>query len=109
MKATHPHPLRLARCRHNLTINQLAEEARVGASTIWRAEHAYPISAESRRRLCAFFGLTSQELGLVSDRREKLDQTQEANHVFITPIPHRPAGDDAFGEAGISDAHPAGS
>ena len=108
MKATHPHPLRLARCQHNLTINQLAEEARVGASTIWRAEHFYPISAESRRRLCAFFDLTSQELGLVSDRREKPAQPREANQVFIAPIPHRSAGDAAFGEAGISDALPAG-
>jgi tetratricopeptide (TPR) repeat protein len=107
MKAMHPHPLRLARCQHNLTINQLAEEARVGASTIWRAEHAYPISAESRRRLCAFFDLTSQELGLVSDRREKLDQTQEADQVFIAPSPHRSAGDAAFGEARIAESHPA--
>ena len=105
MKATHPHPLRLARCQHNLTINQLAEEARVGASTIWRAEHAYPIGAESRRRLCAFFGLTSQELGLVSDRREKRVQTPELDQVFMPPIPHRSAGAAAFGEAGITDTH----
>jgi tetratricopeptide (TPR) repeat protein len=71
MKAAHPHPLSNARCQRNLTISQLAEEAKIGASTIWRAEHSYPISAESRRRLCLFFNLTSQELGLVSDRREK--------------------------------------
>jgi tetratricopeptide (TPR) repeat protein len=71
MKTAHPHPLRLARAQRNLTINQLAEEVRIGASTLWRAEHAYPISAESRRRLCLFFNLTAQELGLVSDHREQ--------------------------------------
>ena len=65
------HPLRVARCRQNMTIEQLAEAAKVGASTVWRAEHAYPINAESRRRLCASLGMTSEELGLVVDRREK--------------------------------------
>ena len=32
------HPLRAARHRQNLTIEGLAEDARVGASTVWRAE-----------------------------------------------------------------------
>lgn len=60
------HPLRTARCLRNLTIKQLADAARVGTSTVWRAEHNYPINAESRRRLCMYFTMTSQELGLVS-------------------------------------------
>jgi tetratricopeptide (TPR) repeat protein len=59
------HPLRSARCQHNLTIEALAKEARVGASTVWRAEHNYPINAESRRRICAYFHMTPQELGLL--------------------------------------------
>lgn len=59
------HPLRAARHRQNLTIEGLAEDARVGASTVWRAEHGYPINAESRRRLCTYFGMTAQDLGLV--------------------------------------------
>jgi tetratricopeptide (TPR) repeat protein/transcriptional regulator with XRE-family HTH domain len=71
MEANYVHPLRVARSRRNLTIEHLAEAAKVGASTVWRAEHAYPINAESRRRLCAFLGMTSDELGLVVDRREK--------------------------------------
>ncbi len=71
MEAKYVHPLRVARSRRNLTIEHLAEAAKVGASTVWRAEHAYPINAESRRRLCAFLGMTSEELGLVVDRREK--------------------------------------
>src|ERR1700737_508394 len=52
MKKGEMHPLRTARCQHNLTIVELAEEAKVGASTIWRAEHHYSINAEYRRRLC---------------------------------------------------------
>jgi tetratricopeptide (TPR) repeat protein/transcriptional regulator with XRE-family HTH domain len=71
MDAKYVHPLRAARGRRNLTIEQLAEAAKVGASTVWRAEHAYPINAESRRRLCAYLEMTSEELGLVVDRREK--------------------------------------
>ncbi len=71
MRVKNVHPLRMARCRQNLTIEQLAEAAKVGASTVWRAEHGYPINAESRRRLCTFLEMTSEELGLVVDRREK--------------------------------------
>lgn len=71
MGAQRPHPLRLARSRKNLTIEHLAELAKVGASTIWRAEHDYPINAESRHRLCTALGMTSEELGLVVDSREK--------------------------------------
>jgi tetratricopeptide (TPR) repeat protein len=71
MRATHAHPLRTARCQRNLTIEQLAQEARVGASTVWRAEHHHPINAESRRRLCAYFDMTSQDLGLVGDSQEQ--------------------------------------
>lgn len=65
MKRGDAHPLRTARCQHNLTIEGLAEKARVGASTVWRAEHSYPINAESRRRLCAYFNMTPQALGLL--------------------------------------------
>ncbi|GHO42446.1 helix-turn-helix domain-containing protein [Ktedonospora formicarum] len=64
MKKAPTHPLRAARTRYNLTIEQLARETNVGAATIWRAEHGHSINAESRRRLCAYFGITSQELGL---------------------------------------------
>lgn len=61
------HPLRNARRQRNLTINQLAEAAKLGASTVWRAEHGYVIGADSRQRLCAYFGMTSHELGLAEN------------------------------------------
>src|SRR5438552_6055202 len=89
MKKGEMHPLRIARCQYNLTIVELAEEAKVGASTIWRAEHHYSINAESRRRLCAFFGTHPQELGLLE--RAKQDLTFEPKcskaYPFIEPCP----------------------
>ena len=83
MDARYAHPLRTARRRQNLTIDRLAEAAKVGASTVWRAEHAYPINAESRRRLCAYLGMTSEELGLVMDRREKV--IDDVGHAVSAP------------------------
>lgn len=70
------HPLRVARFLRNLTMVQLAEEARVGATTVWRAEHRYAISAESRRRLCSYFGMTSQELDLLPDAEPEKSSAQ---------------------------------
>jgi len=67
MSRKHIHPLRNVRNRRDLTIEQLAEEVKLGTKTIWSAEHYRPISAESRRRLCEYFGMTSQELGLIVD------------------------------------------
>lgn len=81
------HPLRVARFARNLTIEQLAEEAKVGASTIWRAEHNYPINAESRRRLCVYLGMSSQELGFCGKPRHSPHKL-----VFIDPSPQQ--GDD---------------
>jgi hypothetical protein len=84
MKKGEMHPLRIARCQHNLTIVELAEEAKVGASTIWRAEHYYSINAESRRRLCAFFAMAPQELGLLG--RAKQVSTFERTHAKVYPF-----------------------
>jgi len=72
------HPLRTARCQHNLTIEELAKEARVGASTVWRAEHNYPINAESRRRLCSYFRATPQALGLLHHLEQHSSVEQES-------------------------------
>ena len=66
------HPLRVARCLRNLTIKRLAQEAGIGASTVWRAEQNYPINAESRQRLCLYFGQTAQVLGLIHNDQEIL-------------------------------------
>ncbi len=84
MKKGEMHPLRIARCQHNLTIVELAEEAKVGASTIWRAENYYSINAESRRRLCTFFAMSPQELGLLG--RAKQDPTFEPKHAKAYPF-----------------------
>ena len=65
MRKVHP-PLRVIREAHNLTREQLAEELKIGAATIKRAERGEPISAESRQRLCTFFGRSSEDLGLVT-------------------------------------------
>jgi len=75
MKETSLHPLRMARARRNLTIEQLSKVANVGTATIWRAEHYHPISAESRRRLCAYFSMNSQALGLIAltDDKEEIE------------------------------------
>ena len=69
LDACNGHPLRVERARHNLTQQQLAEAAKVGAITIWRAENGYLINAESRQRLCDYFGKSASELGLLG--REK--------------------------------------
>lgn len=65
------HPLRAKREAHNLTREQLAQEmiARgigLGPATIKRAERGESIGPDSRRRLCKFFGCSSEELGFVS-------------------------------------------
>lgn len=63
------HPLRVERAKYNLTQKQLAEAAKVGAITIWRAENGYLINGASRQRLCDYFGKSARELGLFG--REK--------------------------------------
>ena len=89
MKKGEMHPLRIMRCQHNLTIVELAEEANVGASTIWRAEHHYSINAESRRRLCAFFDMAPQDLGLLSCAKQSLtfEQKRAIPYPFVEPCP----------------------
>lgn len=64
MRELRVHPLRLARIQQDLTQEELAEATKLGLSTIRRAEQGFPINAKSRRLLCAYFGKTSQELGL---------------------------------------------
>lgn len=118
MKETGFHPLRIARARRNLTIEQLSKVANVGTATIWRAEHYHPISAESRRRLCTYFSMTSQALGLIALSGDKEETEWKAmtpnipdaplpvqEHVAAIAIPHRPsfqaeAGTWLVGEAG---------
>ncbi len=118
MKETGFHPLRIARARRNLTIEQLSKVANVGTATIWRAEHYHPISAESRRRLCTYFSMTSQALGLITLSGDKEEAEWNAlppdvpdkpvplqEETAAIAIPHRPslqaeAGTWLVGEAG---------
>lgn len=65
------HPLRAKREAQNLTREQLAQEMierglGLGPATIKRAEHGKSIGPDSRRRLCEFFGCSSEELGFMS-------------------------------------------
>ena len=46
MSKNHIHPLRIIREQHNLTIEKLAEAAKLGAQIIWNAEHNRPIGAD---------------------------------------------------------------
>jgi transcriptional regulator with XRE-family HTH domain len=80
MKKTVCHPLRILRTQQNLTIEQLAREANVSTATIWRAEHSHTVNAESRRRLCAFFGMTSQGLGLIDEYESAPQATHHVSY-----------------------------
>jgi transcriptional regulator with XRE-family HTH domain len=89
MKKGEMHPLRIVRLHHNLTIVELAEEAKVGASTIWRAEHDYSINGESRRRLCSYFNMPPEELGLLNHEKQNFTFEQEspATYAFEDVFP----------------------
>ena len=86
------HPLRARREARNFTRERLALEAGVGASTIKRAERGETISPYSRQQLCAYFGCSAEELGLLPVDLEQNDtplvsgdmlSIQEMAHVLI--------------------------
>ena len=80
------HPLRAIREAHNLTREQLAREIGVGSATIKRAERWKPIGPDSRRRLCVFFGQTSEELGLMySDDLTRPSNKEEGKSDVMPP------------------------
>ncbi len=93
------HPLKLARNQHNLTQKRLAEEAGVGEQTILRAEHYKPINAESRRAICAYFGMTQEDLGLLPARQGRgiksslfpparvVPALPQPSHALVAPVP----------------------
>ena len=61
--------LRLFREHLNLSIQEVSNATGLSFRTILRAEQGAPLNPESRRRLCRFYGKTSEELGLVPRRR----------------------------------------
>lgn len=89
------HPLRIMREAHNLTREHLAEIVGIGAATIKRAESGKSIGLDSRSRLCAFFGQTSEELGLTffddgdGKSSEMLSDTREALVHYVQQQRHR--------------------
>ncbi len=63
------HTLRALRESRNLSLEEVAKEAKISFRTVLRAEQGYPLQPGSRQQLCAFFGKTSEELGLVPQRQ----------------------------------------
>lgn len=53
----------------NLSMQEVADGAKVSLRTVLRAEKGDPLNPESRKRLCKFYGKTSEELGLIPQRR----------------------------------------
>src|SRR5690348_14651255 len=84
------HPLRAMRDRFNLTQKRLAEETGVAAQTILRAEHNKPINAESRRLLCEYFGMSSDELGLVADEAPETTSLPHSKQLALEQLPGLP-------------------
>ena len=61
--------LRLLREQRNLSIQDVADAVGVSFRTVLRAEQGAPLNPETQQLLCAFYGKTSEELGLVPRRR----------------------------------------
>jgi transcriptional regulator with XRE-family HTH domain len=61
--------MRLLREHLNLSIQEVADATGLSFRTILRAEQGAPLKPESRRRLCRFYGKTSEELSLVPRSR----------------------------------------
>ena len=65
------HSLRALRESLDLSMEEVAEEAKVSFRTVLRAEQGYALNPGTRRRLSKFYGKSSEELGLVPQRRQK--------------------------------------
>jgi len=63
--------LRMLREHLNFSIEEVSDATGLSFRTILRAEQGASLNPESRRRLCQFYGKTSEELGLVPRRRKR--------------------------------------
>lgn len=106
--------LRTLREYLNLSIQEVAEGAKVSFRTVLRAEKGDPLNPESRKRLCKFYGKTSEELGLVPQRRRahgdashQRTQEQVSNDFgpMQTRIRHMLAAIDNLEQGGIDMEH----
>ena len=61
--------MRLLREHLNLSIQEVADATGLSFRTILRAEQGASLNPESRRRLCQYYGKTSEELGMVPRSR----------------------------------------
>jgi tetratricopeptide (TPR) repeat protein len=87
MKRQDIHPLAKARAQRNLTCKRLSQETGIGESTIHRAEHHKPVSAEVRRILCDYFGMSAQELGLKCAEQNALNDQTKEQEASALPVP----------------------
>ena len=72
--------LRLLREHLNLSIQEVANATGLSFRTVLRAEQGALLNPESRRRLCQFYGKTSEELGLASRGRKVTSHRQLEEH-----------------------------
>jgi transcriptional regulator with XRE-family HTH domain len=72
--------MRLLREHLNLSIQEVADATRLSFRTILRAEQGASLNPESRRRLCQFYGKTSEELGLVPRGRNGTSHQRLEEH-----------------------------
>ena len=86
MERNEVHPLRVMREQYNFTLEQLAGATKLSVKTLWKAEHGEPIGAESRRLICKYFRKTSQELGLVTTTKEKIEQRNNSSESSIQKV-----------------------
>jgi transcriptional regulator with XRE-family HTH domain len=72
--------MRLLREHLNFSIQEVADATGLSFRTILRAEQEASLNPESRRRLCQFYGKTSEELGLVPRGRNGTSPQQLQEH-----------------------------
>jgi len=83
------HDLRTAREKLNLSMQEVADKARVSFRTVQRAEAGHPLNPGSRQRLCDFFaqfGISPDDLCLVPQRRRSNAQTPSSGDVLQTAV-----------------------
>src|SRR5947207_10236152 len=69
--------LQKARDKRGWTQLELAEKLGAAANTVRHWESGHAPSLKLRNRLCALFGMTAEELGLVEESTEQLPQEEE--------------------------------
>ncbi len=84
MKQHALHPLARARLARNLSQDMLADLTALSHATIERAEQGKCVRPSTRRILCDFFGLSAQDLGLVTRNEavSKVRAEQEGSDMY---------------------------